>query len=77
MSAIEANVESVYGRATIHLKGYLSGDAPEPLEAAFAQTAGVQQILLVFQPLARAASMAGAYRSRRPQPKLRATTDNS
>ena len=50
MSAIEANVESVYGRATIHLKGYLSGDAPEPLEAAFAQAAGVQQILLVFQP---------------------------
>ena len=50
MSAIGANAESADGRATIHLKGYLSGDAPEPLEAAFAQAAVVQQILLVFQP---------------------------
>ena len=43
-------MDSGDGRATIHLRGYLSGDSAEPLEAAFAEAVGARQVLLVFQP---------------------------
>lgn len=43
-----AEVVQTTGRSTVRIGGYISSDAAEPMEAAFAQVADAQKVLVVF-----------------------------
>ena len=48
MTTPTAEVTQAADRSTVRIGGYISSDAAEPMEAAFAQVAEAQKVLIVF-----------------------------